>query len=641
MFELTPEKYRESLSQKLKELPDSPGVYLHKDESGNIIYVGKAVSLKNRGRQYFQSPKNHSPKVRALVSRIADFSYVMVDSETEALTLECNFIKRYRPFYNVLLKDDKSFPYVRIDMNAPYPRVEIVNNVKNDGARYFGPYLSRSAVREALAAVSDNFALRTCKKDIERSIARGERPCLYYHLGKCSAPCANHISKEEYRKIVDQVACFLSGQTEEVIASLTAQMNEAAADLAFERAAAIRDRIESVRIISEKQKAAMANVDERDILALCRSKDAALVYALFVRGGKVIGAERYDLLCEDEDDGEALSAFLTQFYSTAPVPPEIVLNRTIENSEAMARWLSEQRGKKAVLTFPKRGNKKKLCEMAERNGMAELQKDERKRRRLWERTRGALISLASVIGIDVPERIECFDISHTMGVEPVASMVVFAGGKPDPSQYRRFKIKHSGNDDYAAMGEVLSRRFARFKADREKGESTGFAAEPGLLLIDGGKGQLRVAMDELQKAGLAFPVAGLSERLEELWLPGRSDPVVLKTGSPELHMLQRVRDEAHRFAITYHRSLRNKASLASALEEIKGVGPVRRRALLSAFPSPESIKNATLEELAAAPGVDKRTARLVYESFHGQQGDTAENQKQSESGSTEEQEQNE
>jgi len=619
MFELTPEKYREALAQKLAELPDSPGVYLHKDETGKVIYVGKAVSLKNRVRQYFQSPKNHSPKVRALVSHIADFSYVMVDSETEALTLECNFIKRYRPYYNVLLKDDKTFPYVRIDMNAPYPRAEIVNSIKSDGARYFGPYLSRSAVREALAAASDIFPLRSCKKDIERAIARGERPCLYYHLGKCAAPCAGYISKEEYRKIAEQVANFLSGHTEEVIASLTAQMQKAAEELAFERAAALRDRIESVRVISERQKAAMANEDERDILALCRLEDAALVYALFVRGGKVIGAERYDLLCEDEDDGETLSAFLTQFYSAAPVPPEIVLNRDVENADALSRWLSERRGKKATLTFPKRGDKKKLCEMAERNGMAELEKDEQKRRRAWERTKGALIALAGAIGIPVPERIECFDISHTMGVEPVASMVVFTGGRPDPSQYRRFRIKHSGNDDYAAMAEVLSRRFERFKADREKGETTGFAAEPGLLLIDGGKGQLHVALEELKKAGLSFPAAGLSERLEELWLPGRREPVLLKTGSPELHMLQRVRDEAHRFAITYHRSLRNKASLASALEEIKGVGPVKRRALLSAFPSPERIQNATVEELAAAPGVDRRTARLVYEHFHGKQ----------------------
>ncbi|MGI6193225.1 MAG: excinuclease ABC subunit UvrC [Christensenellales bacterium] len=628
MFELTPEKYKENLAQKLSELPDSPGVYLHKDETGKIIYVGKAVSLKNRVRQYFQSPKNHPAKVRALVSHIADFSYVMVDSETEALTLECNFIKRYRPYYNVLLKDDKTFPYVRIDMNAAYPRAEIVSSIKNDGARYFGPYLSRSAVREALAAVSENFSLRTCKKDIEKCIARGERPCLYYHLGKCSAPCANYISKEEYHKVVEQVANFLSGHTEEVLASLTAQMQQAAAELAFERAASIRDRIESVRVISERQKAAMANEDERDILALCRAEDAALVYALFVRGGKVIGAERYDLLAEDEDDGEALSAFLTQFYSSAPVPPEIVLNRQIENTDTLTRWLSERRGKKAVLTFPKIGDKKKLCDMAERNGLSELEKDAQKRRRAWERTKGALISLAAAIGIPVPERIECFDISHTMGTEPVASMVVFTGGKPDPSQYRRFKIRHSGNDDYAAMGEVLSRRFERFKADREKGETTGFAEEPGLLLIDGGKGQLGVALEELQKAGLSFPAVGLSERLEEVWLPGKSDPVILKTGSPELHMLQRVRDEAHRFAITYHRSLRNKASLASALEEIKGVGPVKRRALLSAFPSPDSIKSATVEELAAAPGVDKRTARLVYEHFHGNQDGIAQQEGQ-------------
>ena len=618
MLELTPERYKAHLAHKLSLLPDSPGVYLHKDAQGKIIYVGKAVSLKNRVRQYFQSSRNHGPKVQAMVRHIADFSYILVDSETEALTLECNLIKQYRPRYNILLKDDKGFPYVRIDRRNPFPRAEIVYRLKQDGARYFGPYLSRYAVREAMDAVRDNFPLRTCKKDLKKAIARGERPCLNYHIGKCLAPCSGRVSEEEYRKIVDQVAAFLSGKTDETLAQLRAEMQQASDELAFERAAMLRDRIRAIETISEKQKAITTGEDERDIFAVARRELETVVFALFMRGGKVVGAEHYAIDAADDAPEEVMASFLMQFYHEAYIPKEIIVRDAPEGQEALVSWLSEKRGGKVNLHVPVRGDKKKLADMAERNGLDYLEKTAATRQREWERTEGALRDLASALGLDeLPRRMECYDISHTMGMEPVASMVVFEGGKAAPKQYRRFKVKNSGNDDYAAMEEILTRRMERLKAGREAGEEDGFAARPDLLVIDGGKGQLGVCLRVLEAEGLSeIPSIGLAERLEEVFLPGESAPLLLERGSPALHLLQRIRDEAHRFAITYHRSLRNKASMASVLEQIKGVGPVRRRALLEAFPSPEAIRQATEEELAAAKDVDKRTAALVYAYFH-------------------------
>ena len=617
MFELTPEKYRDELAHKLAELPESPGVYIHRNAAGEVIYVGKAVNLKNRVRSYFQSPKNHSPKVRALVTHIADFSYILVDSETEALTLECNLIKEYRPRYNILLKDDKTFPYVRMDFRQDFPRAELVYRLKNDGARYFGPYLSRHAVAEALDAVRDNFPLRTCKKDIRKAIARGERPCLNYYIGKCVAPCSGQVTPEEYRRVADSVAAFLSGHTDEVAAALESEMQQAAEALEYERAGMLRDRVRAIRAISEKQKAILANEDERDFFALCRLGGDALIYGMFMRGGKIVGAEGYALKGADEADGAVLASFLAQFYSEAYVPREVLTATEPEGAQALEEWLCARRGKKVRLYVPQRGDKKKLCGVAQRNGLDRLEKAASKKQRQWERTEGAVRDLAAALGLEeLPRRIECYDISHTMGMEPVASMVVFTDGKPDAKQYRRFKIRTAANDDYTAMREVLARRLERYKEERGAAVSTGFSERPDLLLIDGGKGQLNAALEVQREQGLSFDTAALAERLEELWLPGAEAPVLLERGSPALHLVQRVRDEAHRFAITYHRSLRNKASLASALEEIRGVGPARRRALLAAFPSPEEIRAATAEELAQAEGVDKRTAALVYAHFH-------------------------
>lgn len=620
MLELTPEIYKEHIAQKLALLPDSPGCYLHKNAQGEVIYVGKAVSLKNRVRQYFQSPKNHSPKVAAMVGHIADFEYIMVDSEAEALTLESNLIKQYRPRYNILLKDDKHFPYVRMDLNTPFPRAQIVHQIaKNDGARYFGPYLSKYAVREAIEAVRDNFPLRTCKKDIGKAIARGERPCLNYHIGKCLAPCSGQVTRQEYMEVVKQVCAFLSGKTEEVAQRLKEQMLEASEELNFERAAMLRDRISAIELISEKQKAIAVGGEERDIFAFHRQEGDAVVYALLMRGGKVIGAQHFEMIATDESPGEVMNSFLKQYYgSGAQIPREVIVREMPTDEAALEEWLCSLRGKKTQILCPQRGDKKKLAEMAYKNAVEYIEKTQSTRRRQWERTEGALRDLTGALGLEaLPERIEAFDISHTMGTDPVASMVVFEDGKPNNKQYRRFRIKaQTQNDDYASMKEVLQRRLERGIRERAEGKNDGFAHLPDLMLIDGGKGQLQMALEVMEELGLNIDAIGLAERLEEVYMPGEPAPLMIPTGSPALHLLQRVRDEAHRFAITYHRSLRQKSALFSTLDEIPGIGPKRRRALFEAFVSLDAIKNASLEELRGAKGMDKNSARAVYDYFH-------------------------
>lgn len=628
MFELTPAEYQEHLSEKLAMLPEKPGVYLHKNLQDEIIYVGKAVILKNRVRSYFQSPKNHPPKVCALVGNIVDFDYIICDTEAEALTLESNLIKQYRPRYNILLKDDKSFPYVRIDMTKPFPRVEIVHKIQKDGARYFGPYLSKYAVRESMEAIRENFPLRTCKKDIDRAITRGERPCLNYHIGKCMAPCNGQVTREEYREVVEEVISFLKGETDVVIAKLRIDMAKAADEMLYERAALIRDRIKAIEVISEKQKAIAANKDERDVFAFARVGTDAVVFALMMRDGRIIGAEHYTMLAPDDEESEVMDSFMKQFYGAGVyVPKEILVKDLPTEMESIARWLSERRGNKVEILQPVRGSKRKLIKMAYDNGIEYLEKMASTKRREWERTEGALRDLSMAIGVDeLPERMECFDISHTQGTDPVASMVVFIGGKPVNKLYRRFRIKSVTNNDYAAMQEVITRRFSRALEERAKGVKSGWAEMPDLLIIDGGKGQLSCALDSLHELGLYegedLYIIGLAERLEEIFLPDESQPVILDRGTPALHMLQRIRDEAHRFAISYHRSLRQKTALFSVLDEIPGVGTKRRKALFEAFVSLDAIKQATVEELRAAKGMDIRSAKAVFTYFHPEHNDT-------------------
>ncbi len=611
----------EKIEEKLKLLPGKPGVYKMYDASGMVIYVGKAVSLKNRVRQYFQSAKNHPPKVAAMVSHIEDFETILTKNETEALTLESNLIKQLQPRYNILLKDDKHFPYVRVDIRQDFPRIEVVRRVAKDGARYLGPYLSGLALRDALNVVREHFPVRHCKKDMQKAIARRERPCLMYHVGKCCAPCSGNMAREEYHQLLDQVCAFLEGQTEPVVKELTTQMQQASDAMEFERAAQLRDRISAIRSLSEKQHAIAAKGAEQDVFAFCRHENETLVFAVFVRGGKVVGTERFRianaLAEEGEGDGsaEAMAAFLKQYYADAvQIPPEILLYAPAAESEAIEEWLTARRGKRAHILVPQRGEKRSLTELAQRNGMDALEKDMKLRLRAWERGEGALAALAGALDLEtLPARMECFDNSHIQGRDTVSSMVVFIDGAPAPQEYRRFRIKTpTEGDDYAAMREALSRRFARAQEGDER-----FSALPDLLVIDGGRGQLNVALDVLCEYGLShINTIGLAELSESIYLPEQAEPLVLERNSPAMHLLDRLRDEAHRFAITYHRSLRGKNALYSRLDEIPGVGQKRKRILFDAFPTLDAIRAADVETLASHPGVDRRTAQAVYDYFH-------------------------
>lgn len=610
----------ERIEEKLKLLPGEPGVYKMYDASGAVIYVGKAVSLKNRVRQYFQSAKNHLPKVAAMVSHIDDFETILTKNETEALTLESNLIKQLQPRYNILLKDDKHFPYVRVDMKQDFPRIEVVRRIAKDGARYLGPYLSGLALRDALNVVREHFPVRHCKKDMHKAIARRERPCLMYHVGKCCAPCSGEITREEYHRLLEQVCSFLEGNTDSVLRELVQQMQSAADAMEFERAAHIRDSIAAIRSLGEKQHAIAAKGAEQDVFAYCEMEGESMVFAVFVRGGKVVGTERYAMTNIPDatgDDGtmEAMAAFLKQYYADAEgIPPEILLYTPSAEAEAIEVWLSERRTRRVHILVPQRGEKRDLTELARRNGIDSLEKEQKLRRRAWERGEGALASLSAILGLEtLPSRMECFDNSHIQGRDTVSSMVVFVDGAPAPKEYRRFRIKtQTEGDDYAAMREALSRRFARAIEGDER-----FAALPDLLVIDGGRGQLNVALEVLEVYGLShLDTIGLAELSESIYLPDAEEPVVLERNSPALHLLQRLRDEAHRFAITYHRSLRGKNALYSRLDEIPGVGGKRKRILFDAFPTLDAISSADEAALYALPGIDKRTAHAVYRYFH-------------------------
>ena len=624
MLENTPPDYRAHIQAKLALLPEHPGVYLHKNAKGEIIYIGKAISLKNRVRQYFQSLKHQEPKVLAMVRNVVDFDYILTETETEALTLESNLIKHHRPRYNILLKDDKHFPYVRIDMHDPYPRIEIVHEVKKDGAKYLGPYLSKYAVREAIETVRENFPIRTCKKDIVRAAERKERPCLNYYIERCIAPCTGNVPQEQYMEWIREVIDFLNGNTEEVLKRLHVEMAQASDEMAYEKAAMLRDRIHAIELMGAKQKAIAANTEEHDVFALAQLHGDTIVYALMVRNGKIIGAEHFSVLAADESANEIMASFIKQFYvSGAAIPKEIFVRDEPSDLQAMQSWLSQLRNSKVTISAPQRGKKHQLVEMAYKNACDQLERKAATKRREWERTEGAARELAHALGMDgLPDRMECFDISHTAGTDPVASMVVFEEGKPAKKQYRRFRIKTAGNDDYASMKEVITRRFARGLKEREEGKTDGFARFPDLLVIDGGKGQLHVALEALHDLGIyegdEIMVCGLAERLEEIWMPDCDTPILLETGTAALHLLQRLRDEAHRFAITYHRSLRQKTALFSILDQIEGMGPKRKKILFEHFVSLEAIRCAALEELQAVKGIDKRSAQAVFDYFQQQ-----------------------
>jgi len=603
------------IREKLKLLPESPGVYRMYDAKGDVIYVGKAVNLKNRVRQYFQASKTHSPKVRAMVSHIEDFELILTANETEALTLECNLIKQYRPRYNILLKDDKHFPYVRVDLKQDFPRLEVVRKVKKDGAKYLGPYLSGIALRDSLNAVRDYFPIRHCKKDLKKAIARRERPCLMHHVGKCCAPCSGNISREEYHAQLQQVIAFLEGHTQDVVRMMTAQMMEASDNMEFERAAQLRDRIRAITALGERQQAIAASTEERDVFALASDGMDTIVFALFMRGGKVIGTERFTMLGADDPADEIMASFLQQYYSDAGyIPKEILVKDLPANCERLTEWLSETAGRQIQLHQPQRGDKRKQVELAYQNGMELLSRDNALKRKAWERTEGAAMMLGQLIGLaSFPERIECYDNSHIQGTDTVGCMVVFRNGSPEPKEYRRFRIKtKTAGDDYAAMREMLTRRFARALQGDEK-----FSALPDLVVVDGGRGQLNIALDVLEEMGFShIPAVGLAERNEEIILPEQQEALLLERSNPVLHLLQRIRDEAHRFAITFHRSVHARNALFSVLDEIPGIGPKRKRALFDAFTTLDAIKSADIDALCDVPGMNRPSAQTVYDWFH-------------------------
>jgi len=610
---------------KLAQLPESPGVYLFRDGDEQIIYVGKAVSLKNRVRSYFSAAAERDAKVRAMMERARDFEYITTDSEVEALILEANLIKEHRPRYNIILKDDKSYPYIKVTTNEQFPRVFITRRVVKDGARYFGPYTQVGAVNETLKLLNRIFPLRTCKQQV---LAPRSRPCLNQHIKRCLGPCCDLVTPEEYRKLVDGVLLFMEGKQEDLVQGLRRRMGEAVENLEFERAAELRDQLQAVERVMERQKIVAADHNDRDVLAMARGQDDACVMMFFVRGGKLIGREHF--IVEGTSDmgrDEVLTGFIKQYYLRAEfVPREVLIEDVLAGEvEVLERWLSDKRGGRVYLVRPQRGDKKRLVELAGRNALLVLQEVEAGRAVRKDELQKAMEQLAEALELNTPPlRMECYDISNTQGTESVASMVVFEEGKPMPQQYRRFKIKTvTGPDDFASMREVLNRRLARGQEERElvntgqmSSRDAKFHRFPDLVVVDGGKGQLSSAIAAFEEQGFCYiPVCGLAKEEELVFLPGRSEPVRLSESSPALKMLQRLRDEAHRFAVTYHRRLRGRRNLKSMLEEIDGIGAVRRRELLKAFGSVEKIQAAELAELAAVPGMNHRSARAVYDFF--------------------------
>ena len=599
------------VAEKLKLLPDSPGVYIMKDDHGKIIYVGKAIVLKNRVRQYFQSSRNHTPKVRAMVSHIADFETIMTANEVESLILEANLIKKHRPRYNIRLKDDKSYPYVKVTVQEEFPRVFITRRVLRDGARYFGPYTNVTALRDSLKLLRRLFPLRTCR-------TMPERPCLEYHIKRCLAPCIGKVEAEDYRAMIRAVLLFLEGRTDDVERELEQRMNAAAEAYHFETAARLRDQLSAVRTAAERQNI-VTGAGDQDAVGMARSAAGVCVQIFFIRGGKMIGREHFLLRgSEEESDTDILRAFLEQYYNQATfVPREVLLPCAIDAAAqaTIEAWLAARKGGgKVALLTPQRGTKHDIVQMATGNAAKFLADEETRRSLLDEQTLGAVEELGRYLGLKhPPRRMECFDISHNQGQETVASMVVFEDGAPKKSDYRRFKIRSTEGkpDDFLSMREVTTRRYVGLPEEEL----------PDLIIIDGGKGQLSSALEIIRHAAghKDVPVVGLAKQFELVFTEGNSEPVELPRRSQALYLIQRIRDEAHRFAITFHRKLRGKRNLVSVLDHIVGIGPKRRQSLRIHFGSLEKIKEASVEELAAAPGMNRTSAEAVRHFFDAQQ----------------------
>ena len=597
-----------SIAEKLAALPDNPGVYLMKNQEGKIIYVGKAVNLKNRVRSYFRTLPAEALKTKALVRNIADFEYIITDSEVEALVLECNLIKKYRPKYNISLKDDKTYPYLKIT-NEDYPRVLVTRHYVKDGGKYFGPYPSVTVLRETLELLHSIFPFRSCKQ----KTFTNDRPCLNYQIKRCYAPCAGKISKEEYGELIAKINDFFAGNHDDLLKSLNEQMNKAAEDLNFEQAARFRDQIRGIEKAIAEQKAVLASGDDKDVLGMCFDGGEVVLQVFFVRGGKIVGRENY-WLKEMEDGGEAqvLAAFIKQFYlDNQFIPPVVLVQALPADEEILKKWLSEKRGSKVQFVVPKRGKQKELLDLVVRNAEEEAEKRNALHEADKKRLQEALEQLQKELNLSkLPKRIECYDISNTQGTESVASMVVFVDGKAKKDQYRRFRIKTViGPNDFASMNEVLKRRLGHMDNDKE------FAKDnPDLIIVDGGKGQLSMAVEALEEMGYDdIAICGLAKKEEILFLPEREEGVYLPRDSQGLYLVQRIRDEAHRFAITYHRSLRGKRNLSSVLDDIPHVGEKRKKALLKHFGSLTKIMQADKEQIAEVEGIGEMVAEEIYQ----------------------------
>lgn len=617
-----------NIQEELKKLPDKPGVYIMHDKNDTIIYVGKAIILKNRVRSYFRESANHSPKIAKMVSLVERFEYIVTDSELEALVLENNLIKEHRPKYNTMLKDDKTYPYIKVTVSDVYPRILFSREMKKDKSKYFGPYTSAAAVKDTIELINKLYKLRTCNRKLPKDAGK-ERPCLNYHIHQCKAPCQNFVTPEEYKKQVEEALEFLNGNYGKILKDLQQKMETASENLEFEEAASYRDLINSVKQVAQKQKITDSEGEDRDVIALAKDEQDAVVQVFFVRGGRLIGREHFYMTNVSEDaEKQILTSFVKQFYAGTPfIPKELLIQEELEEEEIITEWLSKKRGSKVKLRFPKKGTKERLVDLAARNAQMVLSQDKERIKREEGRTIGAVKEIAELLGMEKIVRMEAFDISNISGFENVGSMVVYEKGKPKKSDYRKFKIKSvSGPDDYGCMKEVLTRRFVHgmeeskeLKQKNIEEQFGSFTRFPDLLLMDGGKGQVNIALQVLEELKLNIPVCGMvkddNHRTRGLYYNNEEIPI--DKHSEGFKLITRVQDEAHRFAIEYHRSLRSKEQVHSVLDDIPGIGAARRKALMKAFMNLGDIKEASVEELAGIPNIPYNVAEEIYSFFHG------------------------
>lgn len=611
------------IEEELKKLPGQPGVYIMHDAKDAIIYVGKAISLKNRVRQYFQSSRDKTAKIRQMVSKIARFEYIVTDSELEALVLECNLIKEHRPRYNTMLKDDKTYPYIKVTASEEYPRILFSRQMKKDKNKYFGPFTSAGAVKDTIELIRKIYRIRACSRKLPQDMGK-DRPCLYYHIHQCDAPCQGYISQADYQKSVKQAVGFLNGQYEPVMKYLEEKMRTASETMEFEKAIEYRDLLDSVRKVAQKQKITSQSMEDRDIIAMAKDERDAVVQVFFVRDGKLIGREHFHMnLTGSESKAEILNSFVKQFYAGTPfVPHEIWVQEELEDAEVIASFLTARRGQKVRFVVPKMGEKERLVELAEKNAKMVLSQDKEKIKREELRTIGAMNQIGSWIGLSGIKRVEAYDISNISGFESVGSMIVYENGRPKRNDYRKFRIRTvQGPNDYASMREVLLRRFSHGLEETKKLQAEGgdlamgsFTRFPDLLMMDGGRGQVNIALEVLRELRLEIPVCGMvkddNHRTRGLYYQNVEIPI--DRHSEGFQLITRIQDEAHRFAIEYHRSLRGKEQVRSVLDDIKGIGPARRKSLMRTFKTIEAVRDASVEELEAAPQMNRAAAEAVY-----------------------------